>query len=130
MSTQNKSNLITKTGIVLGVIGILFALLPLLSGWFLFVSWLGYVLGFIGLIFAIISCVKKQRGAIVAIIINVLAFAAPIALAEVYLEKSLESASNAMEATMKLTNGISDLTNNNEGAENEEVEELFSLSLT
>lgn len=109
MSNQNQSTGLTKTGRVMGIIGLVFALLPLISGWFLMISWLGYVLGFIGLICSIIALVKKQKGAIIALVLSLTSLIAPFALAEVYVEKSLESTSNLLEKGLELTNSIDNL---------------------
>ena len=106
MSNQNQSTGLAKAGRVLGIIGLVFALLPLASGWFVFLSWLGYVLGFIGLICSIIAYVKKQRGAIIALVLSLASLITPYALAEVYLEKSLESVSNVMDKGMQLTKSL------------------------
>lgn len=109
MSNQNQSTGLTKAGRVLGIIGLVSALLPLVSGWFLIISWLGYVFGLIGLICSIIALVKQQNGAIIALVLNIASLITPFALAEVYVEKSIESTTNLLEKGIKLTNTIDEL---------------------
>lgn len=96
MEQVKKSGLV-KAGKVLGILGLIFALLPLVSGWFILLTWLAYLLGLIGLILAIIALVKKYNGAIVAIVLTIASIIAPICLREVYAKKALESAANAVE---------------------------------
>ena len=110
MSNQNQSTGLSKAGRVLGIIGLIFALLPFVSGWFVFLSWLGYVLGFSGLICSIFAYIKKQRGAIIALVLSLASIITPYALAEVYLEKTLESASNVMEKGLQLKGTLDNVT--------------------
>jgi hypothetical protein len=110
METPKTSTGLAKAGKVLGIIGLILALLPLLSGWFLLLTWLSYVLGAIGLVLAIIAFVKKQNGAIIGIVLCAASIVLPICLKNTYAEKAAESAANAIESSANMLKGVRDMT--------------------
>jgi FtsH-binding integral membrane protein len=65
---ENANGKLGKASLVLGIIAIVFTLLPLLSVWFLVISsWLVWLLAVVGLILAIIAVVKNQKNSIAGI---------------------------------------------------------------
>lgn len=102
VGTTKKKGGLGKASVVLGVISLVLALLPLMSGWFLMISWLMYLTVGLGLLLGIIAVVKKQSNAIVGIVLNVVALVMPFFLAETYAERGLESASKATSGMLEL----------------------------
>ena len=67
MSDVQKSNAMGVTGLVLGIIAMIFFWLP----------WLAWVLAIPGLIFSIVAMVKKQKYRVGGLILNILAIVIP-----------------------------------------------------
>lgn len=90
----------SKASIVLGVIAMIFALLPLVSAWFMFLTFLNYFMVPIGVICGIVAIVKRQnlKKSIIGIVLCVLAIVMPFILAEYYLASAAESAGNMLDA--------------------------------
>lgn len=106
---EQKSNAnqgLCKTCMTLGVIAVIVALLPLLSGWLMFVSLINWLLVPIGILCGIIGLVKSQNTTkcIIGILLNVLAVVLPIVLAEQYMGSALDSAGNAFEFLEEIGN--------------------------
>lgn len=99
MENKQKCGL-CKASIILGIIAIVIALLPLLSGWLLFVTIFNYLVVPAGVICGVIAVIKSQYKvkAIIGIALCVLAFFLPNMLAEAYVESAAESVSNAVGA--------------------------------
>ena len=112
METQKSTGLVKAT-LVLGVLSLVFALLPLLSGWFLLLMWLRWVLGIAAIVCGIIALVKKHydmKRTIIGLALVVAAIVVPIACAESYAETAAESAGNLVKGTMELVNKTNELT--------------------
>lgn len=99
METQKVSGGFSKAAMIFGIISVVFALLPMLSAWFMFLTILNYLLAPLGVICGIIAIVKSQNltKSIIGIILCVLAICAPLLLAECYLESTVESAGNMLD---------------------------------
>lgn len=93
MEDKKKNGGWCKAAVVFGVISIIFALLPLVSAWFMFVTALNYFLAPLGIICGIVAIVKSYNTvkSIVGLVLCVLALCAPILLAEYYVGNALES---------------------------------------
>lgn len=94
---------------VLGVISLILALLPLVSGWFLMISWLIYILAPLGLIFGIIAIVKKQPKAVVATIVCAVALLLPLLLDKTYEDAAMKSVDNALSFTVDAMESLESL---------------------
>ena len=97
---ENKKNGgLCKASLVLGVIAIVFALLPLLNVWFVFLSTINYLLVPAGIICGAIALVKGQNTvkSIVGIVLSILAIALPLILAEYYLESAADSVGDMLD---------------------------------
>lgn len=99
METQKVSGGFSKAAMIFGIISVVFALLPMLSAWFMFLTILNYLLAPLGVICGIIAIVKSQNltKSIIGIILCILAICAPLLLAECYLESTVESAGNMLD---------------------------------
>lgn len=105
-NNKNVSQGLCKTCMTLGVIAVIVALLPLLSGWLLLVSYVNWLLVPIGILCGIIALVKSQNTTkcVIGILLNVLAVILPVILAEQYLGSALDSAGNAFEMIEEIGN--------------------------
>ncbi len=104
-----------KASYVLGIIAVIFALLPVLSPWFLVISWLVYVVAIVGAILGVIAIVKKQQKAILGTalcVVSVVAFML-IVSSDWMAKRSAESAASAIENTMGLANKAKSLSEEN-----------------
>ena len=90
----------SKASVVLGVIAMIFALLPLVSAWFMFLTFLNYFMVPIGVICGIVAIVKHQnlKKSIIGMVLCVLAIVMPFILAEYYLAGAAESVGNMLDA--------------------------------
>ena len=88
-----------KASVVLGAIAVAIALLPLLSGWFMFLTFVNYLIVPIGVICGVIAIVKSQNlvKSIIGLALCVLGLTLPIMFAEKYAESTVESVGNALE---------------------------------
>ena len=75
MSDVQKSNAMGVTGLVLGIIALIFCWLPLIA----------WILAVPGLIFSIVAMVKKQKYRVGGLILNILAIVIPWILAAAVL---------------------------------------------
>jgi hypothetical protein len=98
METQKVSGGFSKAAMIFGIISVVFALLPMLSAWFMFLTGLNYVLASIGILCGVLAIVKSQNlvKSIVGVVLCVLALCTPWFLAEYYLESTLETAGNIL----------------------------------
>ena len=79
MENKKKSGGWCKASMVLGVITVIFALFPLVSAWFLFLTTFNYLLAPIGVLCGIVAIVKSQNSvkSIVGLLLCVLALCIP-----------------------------------------------------
>ena len=98
MENEKKCGGCCKASMVFGVITMIFALMPLLNAWFMFLTGLNYVLASIGILCGVLAIVKSQNlvKSIVGVVLCVLALCTPWFLAEYYLESTLETAGNIL----------------------------------
>lgn len=97
---ENKKNEgLCKASMVLGVIAMVFALLPLLSAWLMFLSSINYLLVPAGVICGIIALVKGQNTvkSIIGIVLCALAIILPFVLAEYYLASAADSVGDMLD---------------------------------
>ena len=97
---ENKKNDgLCKASMVLGVIAMVFALLPLLSAWLVFLSTINYLLVTIGISCGIVALVKGQNTvkSIIGIVLSALAIILPFVLAEYYLASAADSVGNMLD---------------------------------
>lgn len=82
-----------KASLVFGVIAMVFALLPLLSAWFMILTSLNYLIVPVGIICGIVAIIKSQNlvKSIVGLVLCLLAICLPLLLAEYYLESTVDS---------------------------------------
>ena len=97
-----------KASIVLGVIAVIIALLPLLSAWLMFLTFVNYLVVPIGVICGVVAIVQSQNLAksIIGIILCVLGLLLPFVLAERYIVSSIESVGSVLEQSAKKTSGL------------------------
>lgn len=98
-----------KASYVLGIIAVIFALLPVLSPWFLVISWLVYVVGIVGAILGAIAIVKKHQKAILGTVLCVGAIVVFMILvrSDWMAKRAAESAANAIENTVGAAKSLS-----------------------
>ena len=84
---------------VLGILSVVFALLPLVSAWFMLLTTVNYVLAPVGIICGVVALIKSQNlvKSIVGLVLCVVAICLPFLMAELYLESAAESVGNAMD---------------------------------
>ena len=99
MENQQKKGAWSKASKVLGIISIIFALLPLASAWCMILTAFNYVLAPIGILCGIVALCKSQNSttAIIGIVLCALAIFAPYLLAEYYVESAASSIGNLMK---------------------------------
>ena len=87
METQKVSSGFSKAAMVFGIITMGFALLPMLSAWLIFLTFINYLLAPIGFICGIIAIVKSQNltKSIIGMILCALATCSPWLFAGLYL---------------------------------------------
>lgn len=85
-----------KASLVCAIVAMVFALLPLLSAWFMFLTALNWVIVPLSIVFGVIAIVKKQNltKAIIAMAIAILAFLMPRILVEQYVKSAADTVSN------------------------------------
>lgn len=83
----------------MGIISVVFALLPLVSAWFMLLTTVNYVLAPVGIICGVVALIKSQNlvKSIVGLVLCVVAICLPFLMAELYLESAAESVGNAMD---------------------------------
>lgn len=111
-----------KASVVLGVIAVVIALLPLLSGWLMFLTFVNYLIVPIGVICGVVAIVKSQNlvKSIIGLALCVLGLALPFMLAEKYAESAVESVGNALETvgnTIETVEALDDSESAEEAAE-------------
>ena len=89
-----------KATMVLGIITFVFALLPLLSAWLLFLTPFNWILAPIGIVCGIVSIVKSQNmsKSVIGLVLCVLALLAPILFAESYATSAIKTTVNTVDA--------------------------------
>lgn len=99
---EQKTPGLVKATLILSILALVFALLPLLSGWFLLLMWLRWVLGIAAIVCGVIAFTKKYepKKLIISGVLVIAAVVLPSMLAETYAEKALESAANATKAAV------------------------------
>lgn len=99
MENQNVKGGWCKASLVLGVIAMIFALLPLASAWFMLLTGVNYLLAPIGIICGVVALVKSQnlKKSIIGMVLCIVALCLPFFLAEFYVESAAESVGNAMD---------------------------------
>lgn len=92
MENEKKSTGMATASLVLGIIAAVVGLLPLISGWFLMVSWMAWILALLAIIFGIIALCKKQSVAkpVIGIILGLLGCAAPYIFKGVFEDRANE----------------------------------------
>lgn len=93
-----------KASFILGIIALIFSLLPLMSGWFLLIFWLCYVIAAAGIALGIWALIKKQSKSIAGIVLCVLAFIIPRILSDKYVDNAVESGRDAISSANELVN--------------------------
>lgn len=83
----------------MGIISVVFALLPLVSAWFMLLTTVNYVLAPVGIICGVVALIKSQNlvKSIVGLVLCVVAICLPFLMAELYLDSAAESVGNAMD---------------------------------
>ena len=99
MENQTNNGGWCKAALALGIISMVFGLLPLLSAWLMILTTLNYVLAPAGIICGIVALVKSQNMAksIIGLVLCVLAFCAPFLLAEFYVASAADSVGNILD---------------------------------
>ena len=99
MEKQKTNDGWSKATMVLGIISVIFAILPLISAWFMFLTAINYLLSPIGIICGVIAIIKSQNvtKSIVGLVLCILAICAPLFLAEYYLDSTVDSVSNILD---------------------------------
>lgn len=98
--TQNPSNGcgMAKASIVLGIVSLCLNLLPLISAWFLMISWISWICIILAIVFGIIGIVKgAKKPAIIGLVITLVAILFPVIFANLYVDSAMESTVNALE---------------------------------
>ena len=111
---MGKGTKIIRNDNISGVLSLVFALLPLLSGWFLLLMWLRWVLGIAAIVCGIIALVKKHydmKRTIIGLALVVAAIVVPAVCAESYADTAAESAGNLIKGSMELVNQTSQFNN-------------------
>ena len=97
---ENKKNGgLCKASLVLGVIAIVFALLPLLNVWFVFLSTINYLLVPAGVVCGVVALLQGQNTvkAIIGIVLSALAILCPFVLAEYYVSSAADSIGDMLD---------------------------------
>lgn len=100
---EKKSTGLVKTGLVLGIISLVLTLLPAVSAWFVFLTWLIWLTATAGLICGIIALVKKHEVAktnYIALACNFLAYVLYFVVPSMVVSSAASSAANAFQSFM------------------------------
>lgn len=108
-----------KASFILGIIAVIFSLLPLMSGWFLLIFWLCYVIAALGIALGIWALIKKQSRSIVALVLCVLSSVIPSILSDKYEDNAVESGREAVGYVNAHTNNSSNAVDNED---NEDID--------
>lgn len=89
-----------KAAFILGIIAMVFALLPLLSFWFIFLTFINYVLVPIAIICGVMAFVKSQnqKKTIIGLALAVVAILLPFIMPDAYVESAADTAANSIGA--------------------------------
>lgn len=100
----------SKASMVLGIIAMVIALLPLMSGWFLLLMWINYLVVPAGVICGVIALIKSQnmKKTIIGLALCVVAFSLPYIMAESYVESVAESAAGAINSAAGAINSAAE----------------------
>lgn len=90
----------SKATLAFGIIAIIFAILPLISAWFLLLLWIVWVALVGAIVCGIVTVVKKQDiiRAGIGVALCVFALLMPRMFAEQYAESAVDTASNAAKS--------------------------------
>ena len=99
MEKQSKNRGCSHASMTLGIMSMVFALLPLLSAWFMFLTFINYLLAPIGTICGIVGIVKSQNltKSVIGLVLCVLAICTPFILGEYYMESAADSLENLLD---------------------------------
>ena len=97
-----------KASMVFAIIALVFALLPLVSAWFMFFTVFNFFIAPLSIIFGVIAILKKQNltKAIIAMAIAIVALFTPRILVEQYAKSAEESAENLFSAAGSLMDAV------------------------
>ena len=97
-----------KASMVFAIIALVFALLPLVSAWFMFFTVFNFFIAPLSIIFGVIAILKKQNltKSIIAMAIAVVALFTPRILVEQYAKSAEESAENLFSAAGSLMDAV------------------------
>lgn len=111
MENKNVGGGWCKASVVLGVLAVVIALLPIVSGWFMLLTPLNWAIAPLGIICGVVAIIKSQdlKKSIIGLALSAFALAAPFVLAEQYVKSAAESAGNAIEASSGLMDKMNDL---------------------
>lgn len=120
MENKNVKGGWSTASLVLGIIAMVLALLPLLSAWLMFSTWLNWFIVPFSIICGVVAIVKSQNlvKSIAGMVIGVLAFCMPFILTEQYVKSTVKSAGNMFEAVDKMTD-TDDFNNEDDDIEND-----------
>ena len=95
-----------KASMVFGVISMILALLPLLSAWFMMLTFINYLIAPLGVICSIVAIVKSQNmtKSIIGLVLCVLALCLPWILTDLYMESAADSIGNAVDMLESFNN--------------------------
>ena len=98
METKKTPGLVTAT-LVLGILALVFALLPLFSGWFLLLMWLRWILGIAAAVCGVIALAKKYepKNVYIGFACTLVAWFLPSFLTEAYAKALVKTAENTAQ---------------------------------
>lgn len=97
-----------KASMVFAIIALVFALLPLVSAWFMFFTVFNFFIAPLSIIFGVIAILKKQNltKSIIAMAIAIVALFTPRILVEQYAKSAEESAENLFSAAGSVMDAV------------------------
>lgn len=98
-----------KWSLIMGVIGVILALLPFASAWFLLINWLVFIFAGIGALLGIFGYMKNQKRALAGIIASVIAIAAYFMTANCVADNAVKGAANAIHGAMSMASSYSEM---------------------
>lgn len=95
-----QKNIFASIAKVLGIVAIIFALLPLVAGFLSFLIIINWIIAPVAIICAIIALIKdnKNKKAIIGGVLAIVALALPIVLSDTYSKKTGEAVGGIMNA--------------------------------
>ena len=106
MEKQKQNGGLSNASMMIGIIAMLFALSPLISAWFMIITWINYLLVPVSIICGVAAIVKSQNliKSIIGILLSILAICIPLILAEYFLENAVEAAGSTLDFINELEN--------------------------